>query len=73
MLDKTLKFYTIKMQCAQIDQKDFDRVVMWSIRLRERKWTNEFGQCEATQPSDQGATNHQETNKFTNTLNFKMQ
>ena len=30
---------------------------MWARRVKEKEWTNEFGQCGAIQPNDQGATN----------------
>jgi len=41
-LAKTLKFPTIKMQCAQGNQENFIWVVMWA-RLKKKEWTNEFG------------------------------
>jgi len=48
MLAKTPKFSTTKMQCAQDNQEDFDRVVMWAKRVKGKEWTNKFGQCGAT-------------------------
>ena len=43
MLAKALKFATIKMKCAQGNQEDFIRVVMWAKRVKGNVWTNEFG------------------------------
>ena len=45
------------MQCAQDNQEDFIWVVMWARRVKEKEWTNAFGQCGAEQHSDYGATN----------------
>jgi len=31
------------MQCAHNNQEDFTWVVMWAKRVKEKKWTKEFG------------------------------
>jgi len=31
------------MQCAHDNQEDFDRVVTWAKRVKEKEWTNAFG------------------------------
>jgi len=73
-LDKTLKFSTTKMQCAQDDQEDFIRVVMWARRVKGNECTNEFWKGGATsQATREQPTKHQETLKFTNTSNSKIQ
>jgi len=43
MLDRALKLYTTKMQCAQDNQEDFDTVVTWARRFKGNEWTNAFG------------------------------
>ena len=43
MLAKTLKFSTTKMQYAQGNQEDFNRVVMWAKKVKGKEWTNAFG------------------------------
>jgi len=42
MLAKARKFSTTKMQFAQDNQEDFDRVVTWARRVKGKEWTNAF-------------------------------
>ena len=42
ILDKTLKFSTTKIQCAQDNQEDFLWVIMWARRVKGMEWTNAF-------------------------------
>jgi len=41
-LAKTLKLSITKIQCAQDNQEDFIRAVMWARRVKEKEWTNVF-------------------------------
>ena len=43
ILAKTLKFSATKIQCAQENPEDFDRVVTSGRKVKGKEWTNAFG------------------------------